>query len=54
MENVMEKFYDILIQGGVVVTGAGIRKADVGIQGEQILSVEVDIPAPRLNLLTVS
>ena len=35
----MAKTFDVLIQGGLVVTGAGIRKADVGVQGEQIASV---------------
>jgi len=40
----MAKNYDVLIRGGVLVTGAGIRKADVGIKGEQIVSVEPDLP----------
>jgi dihydropyrimidinase len=32
--------FDVLIKGGVVVGGSGIRKADVGILGEEIVSVE--------------
>ena len=36
--------YDLLITGGLVVGGSGIRKADVGIKGEQILSVEPELP----------
>ncbi|MBM4347103.1 MAG: dihydropyrimidinase [Deltaproteobacteria bacterium] len=36
----MEKKYDILIQKGLVVTGSGIRKADVAIKGEKIVRVE--------------
>ena len=41
----MGRNYDFLIRGGILVTGAGIRKVDVGIMGEQIVSVEPDIPA---------
>jgi dihydropyrimidinase len=36
----MKKRFDILIQGGLVVTGGGIRRVDIGIKGEQIISVE--------------
>jgi dihydropyrimidinase len=36
----MEKRYDILIQKGSVVSGSGIRKADVAIKGEKIARVE--------------
>ena len=39
----MTKRIDILIQGGLVVTGSGIRKVDIGIKGEQILTVEPDL-----------
>jgi len=38
-EREMEQKYDILIQKGLVVSGAGIRKADVGIKGEKIVRV---------------
>jgi len=40
----MPNRYDLLISGGLVVGGAGIRKADVGIKGEQIHAVEPEIP----------
>jgi dihydropyrimidinase len=34
------KRYDYLIKNGSVISGSGIRRADVGILGEQIVSVE--------------
>ena len=40
----MPKTYDLLIRGGLVVGGSGIRKADVGIKGEQINAVEAELP----------
>jgi dihydropyrimidinase len=40
----MLKTYDLLIRGGLVVGGSGIRKADVGIKGEQINAVEAELP----------
>jgi len=40
----MSKVYDFLIRGGLVVTGSGIHKIDVGIKGEQIISVDSDLP----------
>jgi len=39
----MIKKYDFVVRGGLVVTGSGIRKADVGIKGEKIVAVR-----PRL------
>jgi dihydropyrimidinase len=36
----MPEKYDILIRRGVVVTGSGVRKADVGIKGEKIVAVK--------------
>jgi len=36
----MTKRYDILIRGGLVVSGSKIERADVGIKGEKIASVE--------------
>jgi len=36
----MPEKYDILIQKGLVVTGSGVRKADVGIRGEKIVAVK--------------
>jgi dihydropyrimidinase len=35
----MAKTYDLVIRGGLVVTGSGIQKADIGIKGEKIASV---------------
>ncbi len=40
----MSNKYDLLIAGGLVAGGSGIRKADVGIKGEQILRVDPEIP----------
>jgi len=40
----MTKNYSFMIRGGLVVTGSGIRRADIGIRGEQIVSVEPDLP----------
>ncbi len=40
----MAKSYDVVIKGGVVVGAFGMKKADVGILGEKIISVE-----PELN-----
>jgi dihydropyrimidinase len=36
----MRAKYDILIRGGLVVTGSGARKTDVGVKGEKIAAVE--------------
>jgi len=35
--------YDLLLAGGVVVTGEGMRRADVGVRGETIAAVEPDL-----------
>ncbi len=40
----MPNRYDLLIRGGLVVGGSGIRKADVGIKGERINAVEAELP----------
>ena len=40
----MEKQFDLLLTGGTVVTGQGIRRADVGVRGEVIAAVEPDLP----------
>jgi dihydropyrimidinase len=36
----MTKKYDLLIRKGLVVTGSGVRKADVGIKGEKIIALK--------------
>lgn len=40
----MEKQFDLLLVGGTVVTGEGMRRADVGVRGEMIAAVEPDLP----------
>jgi len=35
----MDKQFDLLLTGGTVVTGEGIRRADVGVRGEVIAAV---------------
>lgn len=41
----MHKPFDLLIRGGLVVTGAGVVKVDVGVHGEKITAVDADLPA---------
>jgi dihydropyrimidinase len=36
----METQFDLLLTGGIVVTGAGMRRADVGVRGEKVVAVE--------------
>lgn len=36
----MHSTFDLLLAGGIVVTGDGIRRADVGVKGELIAAVE--------------
>ncbi|HEX9117776.1 MAG TPA: amidohydrolase family protein, partial [Anaerolineae bacterium] len=40
----MDEHYDVLIAGGLVVTGRGVERADVGIRGEQVVTVAPDLP----------
>jgi dihydropyrimidinase len=40
----MNKQYELLLVGGTVVTGKGIRRADVGVQGETVAAVEPNLP----------
>jgi dihydropyrimidinase len=35
--------FDLLVRGGLVVTGAGVANADVGIRGEQVAAVAADL-----------
>jgi dihydropyrimidinase len=39
-----EKSFDLLLAGGTVVTGAGMRRADVGVRGEVVAAVEAELP----------
>ena len=41
----MAEPFDVLVRGGLVVTGAGMARADVGIRGEQVAAVGPDLPA---------
>jgi len=41
----MAKKFDVLIQGGLLVSGSGIRRADIGVQGEKILTVTEGLSA---------
>jgi len=40
----MDTQFDLLLAGGTVVTGAGIRSVDVGVRGERVAAVEPDLP----------
>jgi dihydropyrimidinase len=40
----MRKTFDLLLTNGIVVTGEGMRRADVGVQGETIAAVEPELP----------
>jgi len=40
----MPEVFDLVVQGGVVVTGAGMARADVGVRGETIAAVAADLP----------
>ena len=41
----MAKKFDVLIQGGLLVSGTGICRADIGIRGEKILTIAQGISA---------
>lgn len=41
----MQEPFDLLIQNGVVVTGTGVAKADVGVHGEKITAVAAGLPS---------
>jgi dihydropyrimidinase len=45
----MAKKYDLLIRGGLVVSGSNVRRADVGIKGEQVISVEPGLPVGEVS-----
>ncbi|MBN1179680.1 MAG: hypothetical protein JXD18_10730, partial [Anaerolineae bacterium] len=40
----MDEPFDLLLTGGMVVTGEGIRRADVGVRGEKVAAVGVGLP----------
>jgi dihydropyrimidinase len=39
----MPEPFDLLVRGGLVVTGAGVARADVGIRGEQVAAVAAEL-----------
>jgi len=41
----MAKKYETIVRGGLLVSGSGIRRADIGIQGEKIAAVQASLPA---------
>jgi dihydropyrimidinase len=41
----MAKKFEVLIQGGLLVSGTGIRRADIGVQGEKILTITEGLSA---------
>jgi dihydropyrimidinase len=45
----MKESFDLLIRGGLVVTGDGVAKADVGVRGEKIAAVEADLPVASVD-----
>jgi dihydropyrimidinase len=45
----MPEKYDILIRSGLVVTGSGIQKADIGIKGEKIVVVKPGLLEKQAN-----
>ncbi len=45
----MAKTFNYLIRKGLVVTGSGIRKADVGIRGEEIVAVKPGLSEKEAN-----
>jgi len=38
---------DLIIKGGLLATGAGIARVDLGIQGEQVVEIAADLDASR-------
>jgi len=40
----MSDQFDLLLAGGTIVTGEGMRRADVGVQGEAVVAVEPVLP----------
>lgn len=40
----MTEPFELMIRGGLVVTGAGVARADVGVRGETIAAVAADLP----------
>jgi len=43
--------YDFIIRGGLVVSGEGIRRADVAVDGEQVAAVEPEVAADAARVI---
>jgi dihydropyrimidinase len=43
----MNEEYDLLLLGGTVVTGTGMRRGDVGVKGDTIAAIQPDLPRER-------
>ena len=41
----MQEAYDLVIKNGMLVTGQGMKRADLGVRGERIAAVEECLPA---------
>ncbi len=39
--------YDLLLLGGTVVSGSGMRRGDVGVKGETIVAIQPNLPRDR-------
>ncbi len=48
---IMGKTYDVVIKGGLIVTGSKIQKADVGIKGERVAAIKPGLPAKEAGRL---
>jgi dihydropyrimidinase len=40
----MQETYDLIIRNGMLVTGQGMKRADIGVRGERIAAVAADLP----------
>jgi dihydropyrimidinase len=45
----MDEHYDLLLVNGTVVTGQGVRRADVGIKGEKVAALGGNLPRERAS-----
>ncbi len=50
----MDDRFDLLLTGGTVVTGQGIRQADVGVKGEKVVAVGQDLAREAAEVLDVT
>jgi dihydropyrimidinase len=50
----MEDSFDLLLTGGTVVTGGGIRRVDVGVRGEKVVAVGAGLPREGAQVIDVA